>query len=195
MKTDLFQSCGHFWFFQICWHIQCRTFTASSFRIWNSSAEIPSPLLALFVVLLSKAHLISHSRKSSLAIGEWSHHVVHRGSLKSFLDSSSVCYSHIFLVSSASVRSILFLSLIVSIFAWNVPLVSLIFLKWSLVFLILLFSFENLNMNYLLLKRCFSYLDQCITYIMNWFIIDDDNTNDNNSTWHVGNVFYWQMYC
>ena len=38
MKADLFQSCGHCWVFQICWHIECSTFTASSFRIWNSSA-------------------------------------------------------------------------------------------------------------------------------------------------------------
>ena len=28
MKTDLFQSCGHCWVFQICWHIECSTFTA-----------------------------------------------------------------------------------------------------------------------------------------------------------------------
>ena len=35
MKTDFFQSCGHCWVFQICWHIECSTFTASSFRIWN----------------------------------------------------------------------------------------------------------------------------------------------------------------
>jgi len=27
MKTDLFQSCGHCWVFQICWHIECSTFT------------------------------------------------------------------------------------------------------------------------------------------------------------------------
>ena len=47
---------------------------------------------------------------------------------------------HLFLISSASVRCIPFLSFIVPIFAWNVPLVSLIFLKRSLVFLILLFS-------------------------------------------------------
>ena len=46
MKTDLFQSCGHCWVFQICWHIECSTFTASSFRIWNSTAGIPSPPLA-----------------------------------------------------------------------------------------------------------------------------------------------------
>jgi len=30
MKTDLFQSCGHCWVFQICWHIECSTFTALS---------------------------------------------------------------------------------------------------------------------------------------------------------------------
>ena len=30
----LFQSRGHCWVFQIFWHIECSTFTASSFRIW-----------------------------------------------------------------------------------------------------------------------------------------------------------------
>ena len=64
MKTDLFQSCGHCWVFQICWHIECNTLTASSFRIRNSSAGIPSPPLALSVVMLPKAHLTSHSRMS-----------------------------------------------------------------------------------------------------------------------------------
>ena len=57
MKTDLFQSCGHCWVFQICWPTECSTFTASSFRIWNRSTGIPSPPLALFVVMLPKAHL------------------------------------------------------------------------------------------------------------------------------------------
>ena len=64
MKTDLFQSCGHCWVFQICWHMECSTFTASSSRICNISTGIPSPPLALFVVMLSKAHLTSHSRMS-----------------------------------------------------------------------------------------------------------------------------------
>ena len=32
-KTEIFQSCGHSWDFQICWHIECSTLTASSFRI------------------------------------------------------------------------------------------------------------------------------------------------------------------
>ena len=43
MKTDLFQSCGHCWIFQVCWHTECSTFTVSSFRIWNSSTGIPLP--------------------------------------------------------------------------------------------------------------------------------------------------------
>ena len=64
MITDLFQSCGHCWVFQVCWHTACSTFTASSFRIWNSSTGIPSPPRALFIVMLSKAHLTSHSRMS-----------------------------------------------------------------------------------------------------------------------------------
>ena len=64
MKTELSQSCGHCWVFQICWHIECSTFTAPSFRSWSSSTGIPSPPLALFVVILPKAHLTSHSRMS-----------------------------------------------------------------------------------------------------------------------------------
>ena len=42
-------------------HIECSTLTASSFRIWNSSAGIPSPPLALFIVM---AHLTSHFKMS-----------------------------------------------------------------------------------------------------------------------------------
>jgi len=68
MKTDLFQSCGHCWVFQICWHIECGTFTASSLRIWNSSTGIPSPPLALFLVILPKAHLTWHSRVSGFRL-------------------------------------------------------------------------------------------------------------------------------
>ena len=67
------------------------------------------------------------------------------GSWRSFLYSSSMYACHLFLISSASVRSILLLSFIVHIFAWNIPLVSLIFLKRSLVFHILLFSSISLH--------------------------------------------------
>ena len=65
MTADLFQSCGHGWVFQTCWHIECSTFTASSFRIWNNSAGIPIPPLALlFLVMFSTAHLTLHFRVS-----------------------------------------------------------------------------------------------------------------------------------
>ena len=65
------------------------TFTASFFRIWNSSTGIPSPPLALFVVILSKALLTSYSRMSGsrwVITPSWL-----SGSWRSFLYSSSVC--------------------------------------------------------------------------------------------------------
>ena len=143
MKTDFFQSHGHHWVFQICWHIECSTYTASSFRIWNSSTGIPSPPLALFIVMLPKAHLTLDSRMSGsrwVITPSWL-----SGSWRSFLYCSFVYSCHLFLISSASVRSIPFLSFIVPIFAWHVPLVSLSFLKRSLVFPILLFSSISLH--------------------------------------------------
>ena len=91
MKTDLFQSCGHCWVFQICWHIECSTFTASSFRSWNSSTGMPSLPLALFIVMLSKAHLTSHSRMSGsrwVITPSWL-----SGSWSSFLLFSSISFN------------------------------------------------------------------------------------------------------
>jgi len=129
-KTNLFQSSDHCWVFQICWHIECSTFTASSFRIWKSSTGIPSPPLAFFVVMLPKAHLTSYSRISGsrwVITPSWL-----SGSFRSFLYSPSVYSCHLLLTSSTYVRSIQFLSFIVPIFAWNAHLVSLIFLKRSL---------------------------------------------------------------
>ena len=154
MKTDLFQSCGHCGVFQICWHIECSTFTASSFRIWNSLTAIPSPPLALVAVILCKAHLTSHSRMSGsrwVSTPSWL-----SGSWRSFLCSSSVYSCHLYLRSCASVRSLRFLSFIEPIFAWNAPLVSLIFLKRSLVFPFLLFS--SISLHWLLRKAFLSLL-------------------------------------
>ena len=153
MKTFIFQSYSHSSVFQICWHIECSTFTASSFRIWNSSTGIPSPLLALFIVMLPKVHLTSHSRMSVfrwVITPSWL-----SGSWWSFLYSASVYSCHLFSISSASVRSIQFLSFIVTIFAWNVPLLSQIFLKRSLVFPILLFSSTSLHWT---LRKALLYL-------------------------------------
>ena len=93
--------------------------------------------------MLPKAHLTSHSRVSDsrwMITLSWL-----SGLWRSFLYSSSVYSCHLFLISSASVRSLPFLSFIESIFAWNVPLLSLIFLKRSLVFPILLFSSISLH--------------------------------------------------
>ena len=89
MKTNLFQTCGHCWVFLICWHIECSTFTASSSRLWNSSARIPSPLLALFVVMLPKAYFTLHSRLSGfrwVITPSWV-----SGSLRSLLYSFCFC--------------------------------------------------------------------------------------------------------
>ena len=108
MKIDLFQFCGHCWVFQICWNIECSALTASYFRIWNSSAGIPSTPLALLVVMLPKAHLTSYSKMSGsrwATAPSWSSE-----SLRSFLYSSSVYSCHLFLISSMSVRSLFFLS-------------------------------------------------------------------------------------
>ena len=151
MNTDHCLSCGHGWVFQICWHIECSTFTAASFRIWNSLTGIPSSPLALFLVMLSKAHLTSHSRMSS---SRWVWVIKPlwlSGSWRYFFYSSSVYSCHLFLISCASV-----LSFFEPIFVWNVPLVSLIFLKRSLVFPILLLS--SISLRWSLKKPFFSLL-------------------------------------
>ena len=83
--------------------------------------------------------------------------------VKTFLHSSSVYTCHL-LISSASVRSIPFLSFIEPIFAWNVPLVSLIFLEeisslsHSVVFLCF---FALLTEEHFLISPCYS-LELCI---------------------------------
>ena len=82
------------WHFPVLWPLlsfpdllvfECSTFRASSFRIWNSSAVIPSPLLALFIVMLPKANLTSLSRMSC---SRWV--TAPSGSGRSFLYSSAV---------------------------------------------------------------------------------------------------------
>ena len=93
--------------------IECSTFTASSFRIWKSSGGIPTPPLALFVVVLSKAHLTSHSKMSGSG---WVITPLRLSGLwRSFLYSSSVYSCHFFLICSASVRSRPFLFIVPSL--------------------------------------------------------------------------------
>ena len=92
-----FQSCGQCWVFQICRHIEGSNLTASSFRISNSSAGIPLPPLALFVVMLP--NLTSQSRMSG---SRWVTTPLWLSwSLTPFLYSSFVYSCHHFLISSA----------------------------------------------------------------------------------------------
>ena len=170
MKTDLFQSCGHCWVFQICWHIEWSTFTASSFfflfflassfRIWNSSIGIPSPPLPLFFVMLPKAHLTSHSKMSGsrwVITPSWLSRL-----WRSFLYSSFVYCYHLFLISSASVRSILFLSFIVPICACSFAISNfpeeISSLSHSIIFL---YFFAFITEEGFLISPCY-YLELCI---------------------------------
>ena len=103
IKTNLFQSCVQCWIFQVCWHIECNTLTAPTFRIWNSSPGYPSLPVALFTVMLPKAHLTSHYKMSHsrwAITPSWLSRSL-RHFLYSFL---CIVYScHLFLISSASV--------------------------------------------------------------------------------------------
>ena len=146
------------------WNIECNILTASSFRNWNNSTGFPSPPLVLFIVMLHKANLTSDSSMSGsswVITSSWL-----SGWLRSFLYSSSVYSSQLLLISSASIRSIPFLYFIVIIFAWYVPLASLIFLKRCLVFPILWFS--SISLHFLsfteedfLISACYSW-ELCI---------------------------------
>ena len=210
MKTDLFQSCGNSWVLQTYCHMS--TFTASSFRIWNSSTGIPSPPLALFVWCFLRPTWLHIP--GCLVLGEWSHHHDLLGYEDLFVYCFSVYYCHLFLICSAfvnevseiaqlcltlcnpmdytvhgilqarilewiafpfsshpnpgieprssslqadclpaetqgrlsaSVRSISFLPFIVFIFAWNIPLISPIFLRKRLLFPIVFLYFFALS--------------------------------------------------
>ena len=78
MKTDIFQSCGRCWVFQICWHIECSTLIALSFRLWSSSTGISSPPLAFFAVMLPNAYSTSRT-PGCLAVCKWPHHCGYPG--------------------------------------------------------------------------------------------------------------------
>jgi len=82
------------------------TFRGSSFRIWKSSTEIPLPSLASFVIMLHKAYLTLDSRMSDsrwVITPMWL-----SGSWRSVLFSAFVYSCHLFLISSAFVRSVPF---------------------------------------------------------------------------------------
>ena len=112
--------------------IKSSNLTASSFRIWNSSTGIPSPPLALSWCFLRPIWL--HISGCLLQVTDHTFVVI----IKAFFWSSSAHSCHLFVRSSVSARSLPFLSFILPIFAWKVPLISPVFLKRSLVFPVLL---------------------------------------------------------
>ena len=134
IRIDLFQYCGHYWAFQICWHSEWNTLTALSFGLFNRSTGIPSHPLALSTAVLPKAHLTSQSRMPDsgwLITSSW---LASWLSFFFFLYNSSVYYFHLIFTYSASTRSLSFLSFIVHIFGWNVILIFPISLKRCLDF-------------------------------------------------------------
>ena len=116
------------------------------FRIWNSSTGIPSPPLALLIVMLPEIHLTSYSRMPGfrwVITPSWLSE-----SLRPFLYSSPLDSCHLFIIISSPVRSLTFQSSFGPILAGNFPLISPVFLKRSLVFIILLFSSISLHCSF-----------------------------------------------
>ena len=203
MKTALFQSCGHCWVFQICWHIECSTFTALFFRILNNSAGVQSPPLALFIVMLLRPTWLHAS--GCLTLGEWPHHRAYTGHQNLFLYSSPMYSCRLFLISYASVRCIPFLSFIVPVLAWNIPLISPIFLKRSLVFPILFFPlyfFALFIEEGLLISCCYS-LELCIQFAylslppwgVSLFIFPQLLVKPPQTTTLLAFLFLWDDFC
>jgi len=109
MRINLFQSCGDCWVFQICLHTECNTLMASSFLVLNCSTEIPSHPLALLTAVLLKAHQTVTLQNVWLRVAD--HTVVAIWFIWIFCTSM---YSfHLFLISSASTKSLPFMSFIV----------------------------------------------------------------------------------
>ena len=107
---------------------------------------MPLPPLVLFIVMLPKTHLTS----GYPALDEWPHHHSYPG----HEDLSCVVLLCIPATSSYLFCFCQLLPTIMSVLAWNVPLISPIFLNRCLVFAILFFS----SISYIIHLRRLSYL-------------------------------------
>ena len=183
MKTDLFQSRGHCRVFQICWHIEWKHFHNIIFKdlkylTWNSITSTssyffddPMDVGRMLEVMLPKAHLTLHSRMSGsrwVITPLWL-----SGSWRSFL-YSSVYSCHLFLISSASVRSIPFLSFIEPIFACSLGICNFLEEISSLCHSVVLYFFALIAEEGCRISACYS-LELCIQIplIMNHFFCCD----------------------
>ena len=131
---------------------------------WNSITST-----SFVQVMLPKVHLTLHS---SMSGSRW---VItplwFSQSWRSFLYSSSVYSCHIFLIASASISCIPSLFFIVPLSAWNVPLVSLNFLKRSLVYPILLFFSISSHWSLRMRKAFLSLLAILWNYAFRWLYL------------------------
>ena len=112
--------------------------------------------------MLPKAHLTSCSSISGFTWVTPTSSL--SGSLCPFLYISSVHSCYLLLISSASVRSLTFLSCIVPNFAWSIPMESSVFLKRSILFTIyycpIILAFFTYK--FFLISSCYS-LEVCIS--------------------------------
>ena len=165
MKTNLFQYCGHCWVFQICWHIECSTLTASSFRILNSSDGIPSLPLALFVVMLPKAQLNSHSRMSvsrQVTTPSW------LSRLLSFVSSISCSYIweiHPFPIASFANIFLPFWGL-----SFCLPSVSLCSAKACNIKFCLFYFYFHSSGRWVRKNLALVYVKECFSYVFLWVV-------------------------
>ena len=114
---------------------------------------------------------LSHSLyfpSQNVWLWEINHTIVIIWFIKIFFIHSFMYSFHLFLSSSASLRSLPFLSYIAPIIGWKSPLMFPIFLKWSLVFLLLLFSS---SIKHCSLKKALSLLATLWNSAFNWLYL------------------------
>ena len=114
--------------------MECSLLTASSLRIWNSSAGILSPLLSLFIVMLPKTHLTSHSRMFGsrwVIISLW-----FSGFLRLFFFSLFLCIVLLCILATSSYSFLLLLGpwhFFCPLLCLSIPLISPSLLNWGTV--------------------------------------------------------------
>ena len=112
--------------------------------------------------MLPKANLTSYSKMSG---SRWmiTHHHGYLDHKDLFCILLLCIFCHFFLIFSASIRFIVFLSFIEPIFVWHVFLISLIFLKSCLIFPILFLSSISLHCS---LREAFFLIFPCYSLVL-----------------------------
>ena len=69
MRTDLFQSCGYCWAFQICWHIECSTFTVRCLRSIKHNRHTPHCMIWFSAHVSKRSHYYCIRDQASPRLG------------------------------------------------------------------------------------------------------------------------------